>query len=165
MTLLSLPVSLSLRLVTDDDAAFLSEVYFSTRWAELEITGWSDAEKLEFLRMQFKAQDTHYRTHYDDAEFLVVVESGVPVGRLYLHALAQELRVMDIALLTQHRRRGIGAALMHAVLEFARGSGRRVTLHVEHQNPARFWYERLGFRAVEDRGVYLFMAWSPESLS
>lgn len=161
MTPLSLPASLALRPATDEDAAFLSEVYFSTRWVELEVTGWSDAQKLEFLRMQFTAQDTHYRAHYDGAEFLVVLESGVPVGRLYLHASSQELRVMDIALLTQHRRRGIGAALMHALLESARGSGRRVTLHVEHQNPARFWYERLGFQSLEDRGVYLFMGWSP----
>jgi ribosomal protein S18 acetylase RimI-like enzyme len=161
MPTLTLPAPLSLRLASSADLEFLQSVYFSTRWAELEVTGWSDAQKLEFLGMQFRAQDTHYRAHYPSSEFLVVLEGDVRIGRVYLDETASELRVMDIALLLEHRRRGIGAALMRAILESARGSGKSVTLHVEHQNPARAWYERLGFTTLEDRGVYLFMGWTP----
>lgn len=157
----SLPEPLGLRRAADADLDFLRRVYFSTRWAELEVTGWSETQKLEFLRMQFTAQDAHYRAHYPGAEFLVISDANVPVGRLYLYRVSDELRVMDIALLVEHRRRGIGAALLRAILELAQGEHWRVTLHVEHRNPARAWYERLGFRALEDRGVYLFMGWEP----
>ena len=156
---LQLPAPISLRLADSGDLEFLRAVYASTRWEELSVTGWDDAQKLAFLEMQFHAQDTHYRAHYSSAEFLVVLEERRPVGRLYLDSDTAELRVMDIALLTPHRGRGLGRSLMQAVLERAREAGQRVTLHVEHQNPARFWYERLGFRALEDRGVYLFMEW------
>jgi hypothetical protein len=34
-------------------------------------------------------------------------------------------------------------------------------MHVERFNPALRLYERLGFRLVEDRGVYLFLEWQP----
>jgi ribosomal protein S18 acetylase RimI-like enzyme len=157
----SLPEPLTCRLAQDGDLEFLRRVYFGTRWAELEVTGWSDARKLEFLTMQFDMQDVHYRAHYPGAEFLIVLEGNLSVGRLYLYRVNDELRVMDIALLPEHRGRGIGATLMQTLLEAARGAGIRVTLHVEHQNPARGWYERLGFVPLEDRGVYLLMGWSP----
>jgi hypothetical protein len=32
-------------------------------------------------------------------------------------------------------------------------------IHVERFNPALRLYERLGFRPIEDKGVYLFMEW------
>ena len=37
--------------------------------------------------------------------------------------------------------------------------GKPLRIHVERFNPARRLYERLGFRQIEDRGVYLFMQW------
>lgn len=156
---LKLPVPLHLRLATGHDQAFLQAVYADSRWAELSVTGWDDTQKHTFLEMQFRAQDTHYRAHYHGAAFFVVLEQDLPIGRIYLNDTPNELRVMDIALLTEHRGRGFGRALMHAVLEHARVAGQAVTLHVEHDNPARSWYERLGFQGLEDRGVYLFMQW------
>jgi hypothetical protein len=38
-----------------------------------------------------------------------------------------------------------------------------VRLHVEPLNPALGLYERLGFRRIDDTGVYLLMEWSPET--
>lgn len=160
---LQLPAPLGLRPADSGDLGFLRAVYASTRWEELSVTGWDDAQKHAFLEMQFHAQHTHYRAHYASAEFLIVLEEHVPVGRLYLDSDPSALRVMDIALLTPHRGRGFGRSLMQAVLECAREAGQCVTLHVEHQNPARHWYERLGFRRLEDRGVHLFMQWSSAS--
>ena len=161
MSALTLPEPLSLRTAEDSDLEFLRGVYRGTRWDALEITGWSEEQKLAFVNAQFDTQNAYYRAHYTDAEFLVVLEASRRVGRLYLHRSSQELRVMDIALLPEHRRRGIGAKLMHAILESARASKQRVSLHVELHNPARQWYERLGFRVLEERGIYLFMTRLP----
>ena len=41
--------------------------------------------------------------------------------------------------------------------------GKRVGIHVEMFNPALALYERLGFRKLQEHGVYHFMEWSPES--
>jgi hypothetical protein len=50
---------------------------------------------------------------------------------------------------------------MRDLLEDGRRTERPVTIHVEIFNPARHWYERLGFRPVADNGVYLLMEWRP----
>lgn len=87
---------------------------------------------------------------------------GARIGRLYLHRSDSEIRVMDIALLPEHRRQGIGEALLRDVLQEARQSGRAVGIHVEKDNLARRLYDRLGFREEADRGIYWFMLWTPE---
>ena len=87
----------------------------------------------------------------------MVCRSGEPVGRLYLCLGREELRLMDIALLDGWRQQGLGRALLSAVIELAEARSLDLTLHVEPGNPARLWYQRLGFQQVEQRGVYCFM--------
>jgi GNAT superfamily N-acetyltransferase len=145
---------------TAADREFLFEVYAASRDAEMAMLDWDQTAKENFLRMQFKAQDHHYRSHYPGAQFLVIYDDGKPIGRLYLHETTQRTCVMDIALLPAWRGAGIGGELLTQVLETAAANGRTVMLHVEQYNPARRLYERLGFRTVSDDGVYLRMEWS-----
>lgn len=157
-------MSLRLRPATAADDAFLRRVYASTREQELARLDWSEAQKSAFLAMQFEAQDRHYREHYPDARFDVIERGGVPVGRLYVHRWAEEIRIIDIALLPEHRGAGMGGALLRALLAEASEHAKCVTIHVERENPARRLYERLGFRVEADDGaIYLFMAWRPEA--
>ncbi|MFP5246640.1 MAG: GNAT family N-acetyltransferase, partial [Thermoanaerobaculia bacterium] len=73
------------------------------------------------------------------------------------------LRVMDIALVPEHRGRGIGGVLMHELLSRARAEGRSVSIHVEMNNPAMRLYERLGFRQIDSYGIYHLMEWQPDA--
>jgi GNAT superfamily N-acetyltransferase len=155
--LTTLPPGIDLRPAVAADREFLESVYGSTRADELRVVPWSAAERDAFVRMQFDAQDVSYRQSYPDARFLIVLAAGEPIGRLYLARLADELRVIDVALLPEWRGLGTGSALMAWVLGQADVAGIPVTLHVEPGNPARRLYERLGFRPVEERGVALFM--------
>ena len=157
-------MSLRLRPATADDDAFLRRVYASTRADELDLLGWSEAEKQAFLAMQFEAQDRHYRAHFANARFDVIERDGAPAGRLYVDRAPGEIRIVDIALLPEHRGAGAGSALLRELLAEAAAHGQCVTIHVERSNPARRLYERLGFRVEADDGaVYLFMAWRPEA--
>jgi len=126
------------------------------------LVAWREDEKEAFLRSQFEAQDKWYRGNYRAAEFSVILLDEEPVGRLYLARWKEEIRIMDIALLPDFRGRGIGSSLMETLLEEGRSSGRKVSIHVEKFNPALRWYERLGFEMKEDKGVYLFLEWSPK---
>jgi ribosomal protein S18 acetylase RimI-like enzyme len=136
-------------------------VYASTRAEELAVAPWDDAQKDAFLRSQFEAQDAWYREHYADASFDVIVVDGEPAGRLYVHRGDREIRIVDIALLPEHRGIGIGTTLLRDLLAEADAAGKRVTIHVERFNPARRLYERLGFSIAEDRGIYLFLERPP----
>lgn len=152
---------MTLTAATAADRDFLFEVYAASRDAEMALVPWTEAQKQAFLRMQFDAQDRHYRAHYPDAQFQVIHHEGRAIGRLYVYECAGEIRVMDIALLPPWRGRGIGTSLLRDILARAAASSRAVTLHVEHHNPARRLYHRLGFRPVGEDGVYLRMRWDP----
>lgn len=148
---------LTLRPITEADRPFLARLYASTRADELAAVDWPQAEKDRFLAEQFRAQHAHYTAHYPEAAFDLLEKDGAAVGRLYLAWWARELRVIDIALLPEWRGRGLGSALMRGLIEAAAAAGKAVTIHVEKFNPALGLYRRLGFREVEDKGVYLLL--------
>jgi len=151
--------SVALRPARPEDAEVLFRVYASTRKEELAQVPWSVEQKESFLRMQFNAQDKYYRENYTTAEFLVIEDHGTAAGRLYVDRWPDEIRLMDIALLPEHRGKGMGTQLLHDLQTEARKAGKPLRIHVERMNPALGLYKRLGFRNVEDRGVYWLMEW------
>ena len=144
-----------LRPVADGDRAFLVDLYASVREPELAHVPWDEGLKRAFVEQQFAAQDDHYRTNYPGATLDVVEVDGEPAGRLYVHRGPSDIRIMDIALAPAFRGRGIGTSLLRALMEEAAESGRRLSIHVEMNNPARSLYERLDFEPAGEHGVYL----------
>ena len=147
--------------VAAGDREFLHRVYASTRADELAVVPWDEWQKEAFLRAQFDAQDRWYREQYPRASYEVIVVDGERAGRLYLHRGEAEIRIVDVALLPEHRGNGVGTSLLRELLAEADAAGKRVTIHVERLNPALRLYERLGFSVAEDKGVYLFLERPP----
>jgi GNAT superfamily N-acetyltransferase len=149
------------RPMTDDDMAFLAQLYRSTREDELAITGWGEEQKRSFIDMQFRAQHAHYQKHYPEALWLILEKAGQPVGRLYLERWSNQHRIIDIALIPSARGHGLGGAILLDLHEEAADAGKAVSIHVEKVNPAMSLYRRLGYEAVEDKGVYDLLVWTP----
>jgi GNAT superfamily N-acetyltransferase len=149
------------RPATDQDLPLLAWVYASTRVDEVAATGWPAEVQRDFLAQQFHAQHQHYRQHYPDAEWLVIERDGEPIGRLYLEEWADQLRLIDIALLPSARGGGIGTAILTDLMEQASAAGKPLTIHVEKNNPAMGLYLRLGFAPIDEHGVYDLMEWRP----
>lgn len=152
---------ISFRPEQSGDETFLYRLYASTRSGEMALTGWDAAQQAAFLSMQFQFQTTHYRQYYGDASFQIILRDNKPIGRIYVHYGAREIRLMDIALLPEFRRSGIGGGILENLLEEAAQLQKPVTLHVEPFNPALRLYQRLEFKTVEDLGTNLFMQWRP----
>jgi len=145
--------SVALRPEHENDRAFLRVLHASLPGHE----GWPAA----LVDQQFELQARHYRASFPGAEYLIVEEAGVAVGRLYLQAGQSGIRVLDIALVPGARGRGLGQLLLGGVLDRARANDERVTLDVEAANPARRLYARLGFREVHVDGPKVSMVWEP----
>jgi ribosomal protein S18 acetylase RimI-like enzyme len=152
---------LRLRPVEDADRAFLVELYGSTREEELAQVEWDGGVKRAFVEQQFSAQDAHYRANYPGATLDVIEVDGAPAGRLYVHRGPSDIRIMDIALAPPFRGRGIGTSLLRSLMEEADSSSRKLSIHVEMNNPARSLYGRLGFEPAGEHGVYVLMERSP----
>jgi ribosomal protein S18 acetylase RimI-like enzyme len=153
----------SLRPVTDADRAFLVELYGSTRDEELAQVDWDPGVKRAFVEQQFSAQDAHYRANYPGATLDVIEVDGSRAGRLYVHRGPSDIRIMDIALAPAFRGRGIGSELLGSLMDEADASRRKLSIHVEMNNPARSLYDRLGFEPAGEHGVYVLMERPPAS--
>ena len=156
---------IKLRPVQEGDRELLLDLYASTRAEELKPVPWTAEEKKQFIAMQFSAQTTHYAQHYPGMSRDVVLVNGSPAGRLLVERWPQEIRIVDIALLPEFRGRSVGTHLLLRLQREAAESARILTIHVERFNPALRLYERLGFRMVEDKGVYLLMEWRSDRAS
>ncbi|MCG8466133.1 MAG: GNAT family N-acetyltransferase [Xanthomonadales bacterium] len=156
-----LPQAVGFRAITDQDLPFLSQLYASTRADEMKAVPWSDAEKQQFLSMQFEAQHRYYQEHFQQAQFLIIEYQQQAIGRVYVDRRVDEIRLIDIALCPEQRQQGLGSALLKDLLQEATAYKLPIRIHVEQFNPALRLYERLGFTLVEDQGVYQFMEWVP----
>ena len=154
-------MSITLREVTAEDEAFLLEVYASTRAMELSLVPWSDEQREAFLKFQFEAQHTHYRTQFPEASYQIIFNNTERVGRLYVLRDTTEMRVLDITVMPQHRNAGIGTLLMRDLLTEAEQSGKPVSIWVEQFNPSRTLFQRLGFSKIEEDGYNYLMQWRP----
>ena len=152
---------IELRPATGADRLLLERVYASTRTEELGPVPWSDDQKRSFLKWQFDARDTDYRRNYRRHRLTSIVCDGADAGRLYVDRRADEIRIVDIALLPRFRGGGVGTLLVERLLREGNKSARPVSIHVERNNRALGLYRRLGFELASDGGVYLLMRWTP----
>jgi ribosomal protein S18 acetylase RimI-like enzyme len=124
------------------DLPFLRMLYRQTRDDELATTGWPEDARAAFADQQFGMQHMHFVRHFPRAHFFVLQRDGRDIGRYYLDVTDPSWHVVDIALLTEMRGRGIGTALLQAT----RAHAPAVTLSVAINNPAAMrLYTRLGF--------------------
>jgi ribosomal protein S18 acetylase RimI-like enzyme len=155
--------SVTFRPVGPEDGAFLLELYASTRAEEMAMVPWTDEQREVFVKMQFTAQQDHYREAYPNASREIILSHGRPVGHRYVARLEKEIRIVDITLAPAERNRGIGTFSLGELLNEGKRSGKVVRIYVENYNPSLLLFERLGFRQVEEHGVHLLMEWSVNS--
>ncbi|WP_432869770.1 ribosomal protein S18-alanine N-acetyltransferase [Microbispora rosea] len=130
-----------LRRMTDEDLPVVMDIERTTFPAD----AWSEA------MMRGELADQPRTRHY------VVAEVGERVvGYAGLAAAGDQADVQTIAVLADHRRAGVGTALMDALLtEAARRGAVSVFLEVRADNPpAQAMYERFGFRRLGLRRRY-----------
>ncbi|WP_217808722.1 GNAT family N-acetyltransferase [Derxia lacustris] len=157
---------IELRPIGDGDRDFLAALFAAVRRNEVAATGWPAERQQAFLAEQFSYQQRYYRAHFADADFLLLMRAGRPIGRLYAQACNGVLTLIDISLIEAVRGQGIGSALLQGLVALADGAGLAMSLAVEPDNPARRLYERHGFAVADASGFYLRMlrpAHAPEA--
>lgn len=152
--------TVDLRPVAESDNDFLLTVYGSTREDELAQTDWTVDQKKVFLRWQLDLQRREYESRFPDGEYRVILVDQQPAGRIWVGADEQQIRLLDIALLPEFQNRGVGTTLLQRLMARANNEGKalRHMVFVLNNNADRF-YERLGFKKIEDFGAYKHMEW------
>jgi GNAT superfamily N-acetyltransferase len=137
-----------LRPAVPTDESFLRRLHRSTRDDLVGIPGMATQQLEDLLDLQFRAQRDSYAAQFPHALHEVVLVDGVPAGRLYADRTATVHRLVDIALLPEHRAQGIGTCLIRGLQATAAACGARLRLHVGLTSAALPLYRRLGFLPV-----------------
>jgi len=157
-----MPNSITLRKVKTLDQALLFRIYSATRHDEMAVVPWDDEQKHQFLTMQFNAQQNDYLNRFPDAEHSIIVADGQDVGRVWIDRRDDEIRLLDIAVLPNHRNAGIGQIMLKRLQTEAGLTGAALRHSVYTTNDAALrLYERLGFVVVEDFDTHVLMEWQP----
>ncbi len=152
-----------IRPATHDDEVFLLSVYNSTRAEELSQAEWQEGQKELFVKWQFDLQRREYDARFPDADYYVILIDDRPAGRIWIGRDAEQIRLLDIALLPAFQNRGAGTILLRRLIDESRQTGKplRHMVFVLNNDAHRF-YERLGFVIIEDLGAYKHMEWKSE---
>ncbi|PYS26147.1 MAG: GNAT family N-acetyltransferase [Acidobacteria bacterium] len=153
--------SISFRAVTPEDEEFLLKLYKSSRGDDLRGLGWSEDRISEFLEMQYEARQRLHENDYQNATDELVLLDGKPAGHLSIERREDEIRCVDIALLPEKRRAGIGTLLIRGLQDEARGANKPLRLQVIRFNRAVTLLERLGFARTSETGTHFQMEWVP----
>lgn len=161
-TVYPLPEPFALRDRTDTDQAFVQALYSSTR-EDLRQALPDPAQLLPLLAMQQNAQEAGFRRQFPEARQWLLLRSGRPIGRVVVDAAAQNLRVVDIAIVPEARRSGAATAVLRALQAHALAQGLPLCLAVAHGNhAAQSLYRRLGFATTSEDGTHAQMVWRGE---
>jgi GNAT superfamily N-acetyltransferase len=155
-------IAIGLRPASAADEQFLLEVYATTRSEEMALVPWSEDQKKSFVSAQFQAQQDHYQKTYPDARHDVILLDGHAVGRLYVARLETEIRIVDVTLMPNYRKRGIGSALLRDLKEQANELRLPLRIYVETFNPSFLFFTHRGFVSGEQQGIHVLMEWSSQ---
>jgi ribosomal protein S18 acetylase RimI-like enzyme len=153
--------SITVREATPADQEFLKVLFASTRSDELAALDMDPKQVETFIDMQFNVQQRSYSARYPAADNSIILLDGLPIGRLLVDRSEEAVTLVDIALSSDYRSRGLGSLLIRGLIDEATASLKPVRLSVYRFNRAARLYQRLGFSTVEDTGAYLEMECKP----
>ena len=109
--------------------------------------------------MQFTTQQMAYGAQFPDADQSIILRDELMIGRMLIDRRDEEIYLVDITLLAEHRGDGIGASLIRDLQREASAAGKAVRLRVMKTNRAVSFYERLGFSKVNESSTHFQMEW------
>ena len=150
---------LTLRPARMDDQEFLYRLFYSVYAEKLQLVLLSAEEKKALVELLYQGFSQHYNSLAPASDDRLVLLDNECIGRMILLQMREEIRLADLAILPQYRRRGIGSALIGQLQTESTMSKRPVRLQVARFDRALGFYQRLGFYKIDAAGPYLHLEW------
>ena len=144
------PPPFTLRAATETDYDWLWQLKRATMRGYVEQTWgvWDDP-----------AQEAFFRRNFTPATVHVILVADQPAGLLEFEHRPAEIFLSNIQIAPARQNRGLGAAVMRWLQCEAAACHLPLRLQVLKVNPARRFYERLGFATIADTLSHWRMEW------
>jgi len=138
----------TLRRATQADYAFSYQLHRATMKDYVAQTwGWDEA-----------VQELMFKDRFDPGRSSIIVVDGRDVGILSMERRIDTLFLANLQILPEEQGKGLGTAIIKAILARAYDEGISVSLQVLKFNPARHLYERLGFVVSGETATHYLMS-------
>ena len=152
---------LRLRPEEEADGPFRFRLFCDSRLPEWDRVVLDPPVRERIMRMQFEAQTATYAERFPQARFDIIELAGEPVGRIVVNRPGPFIHIVDHAIVPSLRNRGLGTAIMRALMDEAAAAGLPVRLKVADANdPSLKLYRRLGFTPIEEAPFYIELEWT-----
>jgi GNAT superfamily N-acetyltransferase len=144
-------VKIALRTACSEDFAFARSLYFETMRGMIErLFGWDQArEERNFARF-FKLD-----------EVSIITADGQDVGWIQEQVDGGTINLGSLYVVPAMQGRGIGTRVLNILLGRAASQSKAITLAVVKMNPARYFYEKHGFRITHEDQYKFYMRANP----
>jgi RimJ/RimL family protein N-acetyltransferase len=147
-----------------DDEEFRYRLFCDSRLPEWYRVALDPELREALMRHQYAAQTMTYRARFPQARFDIIELEGERIGRIVVNRPGAMVHVVDLAIVPRLRGRGLGSAIMRALMDEAAGSDLPVRLKVSDANdPSLRLYLRLGFTPIETVPAYIELEWMAEA--
>ena len=155
---------LRLRPERPEDQDFRFRLFCASRppeWYRVEL---DPVLRDQVMRHQFQAQTLTYQARFPGARFDIVELDDAPVGRVVVNRPGTMVHLVDDAIVPELRGKGLGTAILRALMDEAAAAGLPVRLKVADANdPALQLYLGLGFRQIDEAPAYLELEWRAQA--
>lgn len=150
---------LTLRPKLESDKDFLIALYETSREEEMQYIEWqSDDDRKAFFLMQYNAQKLHFDTNYENLDYDIILYDNIDIGRLILYRTQENLHCVDIIIIPEYRKKGIGTVIMQRIEKEVEDKNITSTLYFEKTKPyLEGIYGKYGFVSIEDIGTHKLM--------
>jgi ribosomal protein S18 acetylase RimI-like enzyme len=144
---------IDLRPARSEDYDFVFRLYVETmRPYTSAFFEWVDKEQADRFASLYRLQET-----------VIILHDGAGIGWFAARESDSEISLLQFYIAPTFQRRGIGSQVLQGLLERWQLSGKPITLGVLKNNPARRFYERLGFSIAGENDLKFFMKRPTES--
>ncbi len=146
------------------DEPFLYVLFRHDALADLAQSQADPATQDALTRMQFRARHASYHARHPDGDFAIIEQDGAAIGRIVIDDRPEAAHIVDFALLPPYRARGVGSAVLGAVLPRLGQGMRPVRCMVLSTNEASLrMCRRLGFVETGAADPFVLLAWPPDT--
>jgi GNAT superfamily N-acetyltransferase len=137
-----------------DDTPFLLDLFAHSS----DIPASLFAADPRLLQFQFTAQQGSYAAQFPGAAHEIILVDGERAGQVRWAELADEIRIIDLALMPQFRRIGAATRVYQTLLAHARARGKPTYAWVGRMNiVSQAFHHRLGFTLADQTEMHLLL--------
>jgi ribosomal protein S18 acetylase RimI-like enzyme len=150
---------LHIRAALPHDADIQTALFVASR-PELQQINLMPNQVAALIETQQRIHQEGIQQHYPNAKIMMAEREGIVVGQYIVDDGEADSRLIDIAVMPLHRRRGIASATLSILQAEAAHAGRSVSLAVRVDNTAaKQLYIQHGFTVVSSDGLFEQMRW------